>query len=51
MLLPVVMILMLRLANDAELMKGWRNKRFTNILAIVLAVLVSAATVSLFVGG
>jgi len=49
-LLPVVLILMLRLANDAELMKGWRNKRLTNILALALAVLVSLATVALFVG-
>ncbi len=49
-LLPVVMVLMLLLANNAELMKGWRNNRLTNILAIVLAVLVTIATVSLFVG-
>jgi len=43
-------VLMLLLANDAGLMKGWRNKRLTNILAIVLAALVTIATVSLFVG-
>ena len=50
-LLPVVMVLMLRLANDTGLMKGWRNTRLTNILAIVLAVLVTIATGSLFVSG
>jgi len=49
-LLPVVMVLMLLLANDGELMHNWRNKRLTNILAIVLAVLVTIATVAMFVG-
>jgi Mn2+/Fe2+ NRAMP family transporter len=49
-LLPVVMVLMLFLANNASLMGAWRNKRLTNILAIALAVLVTVATVSLFMG-
>jgi NRAMP (natural resistance-associated macrophage protein)-like metal ion transporter len=49
-LLPVVLYLMLRLANDIELMKQWRNGRFTNIFATILAILVSIATLSLFVG-
>jgi Mn2+/Fe2+ NRAMP family transporter len=46
-LLPLVMVFMLLLANDVRIMKHWHNSRLTNVLAIVLALLVSAATVAL----
>ncbi len=48
-LLPAVMIFMLILANDVRLMKQWRNSRMTNGLAVVLSVLVTVATVALFI--
>jgi len=49
-LLPVTMVLMLRLANNPELMQGWKNGRLTNVLAIGLSVPVAIATVALFIG-
>lgn len=49
-LLPVTLVLMLFLANNQRLMGRWRNSRVTNGAAIALAVLVTVATVSLFVG-
>jgi len=49
-LLPVVLVLMLLLANDASIMSRWRNSRLTNWLAITLGVLVTIATLALFVG-
>ncbi len=47
MLLPAILVLMLCLANDAGLMKTWRNSRLTNALAAALAVLVTLATLAL----
>ncbi|NLG49756.1 MAG: Nramp family divalent metal transporter [Chloroflexi bacterium] len=49
-LLPLVLVLMLRLANSADVMKQWGNGRFANILIVVLAVLVGLATLALFAG-
>lgn len=48
-LLPAVMVFMLLLANDVHLMKTWRNSRRTNIAAIVLSILVTAATAALLI--
>jgi Mn2+/Fe2+ NRAMP family transporter len=47
LLLPVVMILMLCLANDARIMRRWRNSRLTNVLATFLAVTITLATLAL----
>lgn len=46
-LLPAVMVLMLRLANDSSIMKAWRNSRLTNAFATILAALITIATVVL----
>ncbi len=46
-LLPVILLFMIRLASDRTLMKDWRNSRFTNWAAGVLAVLITIATVFL----
>ncbi|KPL22384.1 MAG: Mn transporter [Anaerolineae bacterium SM23_84] len=48
-LLPSVMILMLRLANDPRIMKRQRNSPLTNVLATLLAVVITAATFALLV--
>ena len=50
MLLPLVLVLMLQLANSGDIMKQWGNGRFSNIVIVVLIVLVSLATLVLFVG-
>ncbi len=49
-LLPITMVLMLLLANNPALMNTWKNGRVTNVLAIGLSVLVTIATVALFIG-
>ena len=49
-LLPVVLVLMLRLANEQTIMHQWRNGRISNVLTIVLTILVSLAMLALFVG-
>ncbi len=49
-LLPAILAFMLLLANNTYLMKSWRNSRTTNVLAIILAVLVTLATAALFAG-
>ncbi len=49
-LLPFVVILMLKLANDRQIMTEWKNSRLTNVLAAVLVVLISVATISLIAG-
>jgi len=49
-LLPLILILMLKLANDGRLMKRWVNGRGSNVMVIILTVLVSAATVALVLG-
>ena len=46
-LLPLVMAFMLRLANDTGIMKKWRNSRLTNVLAAVLAAVITLATAAL----
>ena len=43
-LLPIIVVLMLRLANDRRLMGTWRNGRLTNLLAVALAVAITGAT-------
>ncbi|MBC7264480.1 MAG: Nramp family divalent metal transporter [Chloroflexi bacterium] len=48
-LLPVILVLMLRLANDRGLMGRWVNSRPTNALAWVTTVLIALVTVVLFV--
>ncbi|MGQ9682898.1 MAG: divalent metal cation transporter, partial [Anaerolineae bacterium] len=50
-LLPLILVLMLRLANDLSIMRGWRNSRAGNVLTVVLTVLVSLATVALILEG
>jgi len=49
-LLPLVLVLMLKLANNRGIMKQWGNGRVSNILIMVLAVLVGLATLALFAG-
>ena len=44
--LPVILVLMLRLANNRQVMQGWCNTRLSNVLTIVLTVLVSLATLA-----
>jgi len=50
-LLPIVLVLMLKLVNDAHLMSGYCNRTLSNIIVIILGILVTAATLALFVGG
>ncbi len=49
-LLPLVLVLMLKLANDVAVMGAWRNRRWMNAIVWVMTALVSAATVALIVG-
>jgi len=46
-LLPVLLVMMLQLANDVRAMRTWRNRRVSNIVVIVLTLLVVLATGSL----
>lgn len=46
-LLPVILILVLRLANDKAVMGKYRNTRLTNILAVAITTLIVAVTVIL----
>jgi len=48
-LLPAILIFMLLLANDAHIMKNWRNSRLTNVLAAVLAAVITLATAALLI--
>lgn len=48
-LLPVILVLLLRLANNENLMGDWKNKRYQNILAIILTVVISLVTVMLLI--
>lgn len=50
-LLPLLLVLMLKLVNDTLIMKGWINRRASNAVVIVLAALVSLATLALLAGG
>ncbi|MFZ3071326.1 MAG: Nramp family divalent metal transporter [Anaerolineaceae bacterium] len=49
-LLPVLLILVLILANDKNIMGKWTNSRLVNILTVFLTVVIFAATVALLVG-
>lgn len=46
-LLPVILALVLKLANDRAVMGQYRNSRFTNILAVGITVLIILVTVVL----
>lgn len=48
LLLPIVLVLMLKLANDRRIMKDWRNGRATNAAVTALAVLVTLAGLLMF---
>jgi len=48
-LLPVLLVLVIKLANDRRLMGEWVNSRLQNVLAIGLTVLIGAITLALFV--
>lgn len=48
-LLPVLLVLVLRLANDRRLMGDWVNRGVQNVLAWGLTGLIAAVTVALFV--
>ena len=47
-LLPAILVLMLRLANDASLMKEWRSPKLSNILVVILIALGGKVTLCLF---
>lgn len=47
LLLPAILVLMLKLANDSSLMQTWRNSRFSNGMVGALTVLVVLAAVAL----
>ena len=49
LLLPVLLVLVLRLANDRRLMGDWRNSRLQNVLAWGLTALISVIAVLLLV--
>jgi len=48
-LLPLILVIMLLLANDVRTMRTWRNRRVSNVLATVLTVLVVLAAGALLV--
>ncbi|MDP2965126.1 MAG: Nramp family divalent metal transporter [Pelolinea sp.] len=48
-LLPVLLVLVLILANDREIMGKWKNKRYQNIFSIVLTAMIMSITIALFV--
>ena len=50
MLLPVLLVLVLILANDKGLMGKWKNKLTTNILAVGTTALILVVTLILFAG-
>jgi len=47
--LPVLLVLVLKLSNNAQLMGAWKNKPFQNILAIGLTIFISLVTIALLV--
>jgi len=49
-LLPVILVLVLRLANDKAVMGKYRNTRLTNILAIAITALIVAVTAIFIIG-
>ncbi|MEA3377543.1 MAG: Nramp family divalent metal transporter [Chloroflexota bacterium] len=48
-LLPVLLILVLKIANDRRVMKGWTNSRFQNLLTWGLTGLIGAASIALLI--
>jgi len=48
-LLPVILILVLKLANNPQLMGQYKNKRFQNVLSIFLIALISLISIALLV--
>lgn len=46
-LLPIILVLVLILANDARLMGRWKNGPVSNILAIAMTILITVVTVVL----
>jgi len=48
MLLPVLLILVLKLANSKDIMGKYTNSKLTNILAIGITLLIVAVTIALF---
>jgi len=48
-LLPVLLVLVLKLANDRKIMGDWTNGRVHNVLVTGLTVFIAAITVALFV--
>lgn len=48
MLLPVLLILVLKLANSKEIMGKYTNSKLTNILAIGITLLIVVVTIALF---
>jgi len=48
-LLPLILVIMLLLANDVRTMRTWRNRRVSNVLATVLTVRVVLAAGALLV--
>lgn len=52
LLLPIVLVIMLKLANNSQILpERWRNRRAGNIAVGVLAVVVAAASLILVFGG
>mgnify|MGYP005840959023 CR=1 FL=1 len=49
LLLPIILIVMLRLANNVRIMRHWRNSRVSNVFVGVLTLLVVVAAASLLV--
>jgi len=49
-LLPVILILVLVLANDKNIMGKWVNNRFSNYLGYALTGIIFLATIALLVG-
>lgn len=49
LLLPVILILLLKLSNNAQLMGEWKNNRLQNIFASSLVVLISLLSIALLV--
>jgi Mn2+/Fe2+ NRAMP family transporter len=47
-LLPIILVLVLILANDQRIMGRWKNKPLTNLLAIVMTILITVVTLILF---
>jgi Mn2+/Fe2+ NRAMP family transporter len=48
-LLPVLLVLVIKLANDKRVMGDWANRKVQNVLAIGLTGLISMVTLALFV--